>query len=45
MCEACSSATQGFADGSSTSTGRELQTSVDQGTSPDWSSDSGADKG
>lgn len=36
MCDACSSAKQGFSEGNSTSTGKVLQTSVDNGTSPDW---------
>jgi hypothetical protein len=36
MCAGCDSAKQGFAEGNSTSTGKTLPTSVDQGTSPDW---------
>lgn len=35
MCQNCATATQHFTDGTTPAT-RPLQTSVEQGTSPDW---------
>lgn len=37
MCDTCTTASQHFTDGTAPA-GRQLQTSAEQGTSPDWAS-------
>lgn len=44
MCQNCATATQHFTDGTAPGE-RPLQTSVENGTSPDWKSSPGAQRG